>query len=251
MQLSGSHVLIIDDALERRACLQQICGFLELQCHVFDFVTWLQQGKTFDLAPIAVVFLGESSLPISLNKLIADLNDQGRVLPKALVCDWSELSEADFEKAGGVGHLNEPYSYTAMLDLLHCCFVFSSQQIAPSYPELASLVGQSPSILEVKRLVAQVAPRDISVLITGESGTGKELVPLLPKVMQRALARVGGAIAALVMAYFAWRLISLTQDQFHTQLATSGLGIRLWYLGAIGVLSFAVSAVVALLRRPE
>ncbi|KEP71724.1 C4-dicarboxylate ABC transporter permease [Thioclava dalianensis] len=77
------------------------------------------------------------------------------------------------------------------------------------------------------------------------------LVPLLPKVMQRALARIGGAIAALVMAYFAWRLISLTQDQFHTQIATSGLGIRLWYLGAIGVLSFAVSAVVALLRRPE
>ncbi|WP_432697718.1 sigma-54 dependent transcriptional regulator [Marinobacterium sp. YM272] len=176
MHLSGSNVLIIDDALERRAHLQGICEFLELQCHVFDFVTWLQQGKSFDLSTISVVFLGESSLPISLNKLIADLNDQGRTLPKVLVCDWPELSEADFEKAGGAGHLSEPYSYTAMLDLLHRCFVLSSQQSVPTYPELASLVGQSPSILEVKRLVAQVAPRDISVLITGESGTGKEVV---------------------------------------------------------------------------
>lgn len=176
MQLSGSHVLIIDDALERRSSLQQICVFLELQCHVFDFVTWLQQGKSFDLSSTAVVFLGESSLPISLNKLIADLNDQGRILPKVLVCEWSELSESDFEKAGGVGHLQEPYSYASMLDLLHRCSVFSSHQQSPSFPELSALVGQSLSILEVKRLVSQVAPRDISVLITGESGTGKEVV---------------------------------------------------------------------------
>ncbi|SEG58517.1 sigma-54 dependent transcriptional regulator [Marinobacterium lutimaris] len=176
MHLSGSNVLIIDDALERRDHLQGICEFLELQCHVFDFVTWLQQGKSFDLSTTSVVFLGESSLPISLNKLIADLNDQERILPKVLVCDWPELSESDFENAGGVGHLQEPYSYAAMLDLLHHCYVFSTQQHSPSHPELSSLVGQSPSIIEVKRLIAQVAPRDISVLITGESGTGKEVV---------------------------------------------------------------------------
>ena len=90
-------------------------------------------------------------------------------------------------------------------------------------------------------------------LTTGKGGHVEVdlLVPLLPAVVQRALARIGGAVAALVMAYFAWRLVILTQDQFHTQLATSGLGIKLWYLGVIGSLSFAVSAVVAILRRPE
>jgi len=90
-------------------------------------------------------------------------------------------------------------------------------------------------------------------LTTGKGGHVEVdlLVPLLPAAVRRALARVGGAVAALVMAYFAWRLVILTQDQFHTQLATSGLGIKLWYLGVIGSLSFAVSAVVAILRRPE
>ncbi|KEO51424.1 TRAP transporter small permease [Thioclava indica] len=90
-------------------------------------------------------------------------------------------------------------------------------------------------------------------LTTGKGGHVEVdlLVPLLPAVVRRALARIGGAVAALVMAYFAWRLVILTQDQFHTQLATSGLGIKLWYLGVIGSLSFAVSAVVAILRRPE
>ena len=90
-------------------------------------------------------------------------------------------------------------------------------------------------------------------LTTGKGGHVEVdlLVPLLPAAVRRALARIGGAVAALVMAYFSWRLVILTQDQFHTQLATSGLGIKLWYLGVIGSLSFAVSAVVAILRRPE
>ncbi|MEZ4409980.1 MAG: sigma-54 dependent transcriptional regulator [Polyangiales bacterium] len=39
-----------------------------------------------------------------------------------------------------------------------------------------TLVGTSPAMLEVYKVVAQVAPTIATVLITGESGTGKELV---------------------------------------------------------------------------
>lgn len=38
------------------------------------------------------------------------------------------------------------------------------------------IIGKSKGILEITRLVQQVAPSDCNVLITGESGTGKELV---------------------------------------------------------------------------
>ena len=37
-------------------------------------------------------------------------------------------------------------------------------------------VGTSPAILELRRLIAKVAPTDSTVLITGETGTGKEVV---------------------------------------------------------------------------
>ena len=38
------------------------------------------------------------------------------------------------------------------------------------------IVGESPAIATLLRLIARVAPQDTSVLILGESGTGKELV---------------------------------------------------------------------------
>jgi two-component system nitrogen regulation response regulator GlnG len=41
---------------------------------------------------------------------------------------------------------------------------------------VARIVGQSPTMQEVYRLIGLVAMRDVNVLITGESGTGKELV---------------------------------------------------------------------------
>ena len=40
----------------------------------------------------------------------------------------------------------------------------------------SGIVGRSDAIQQVLEMVAQVAPVDISVLITGESGTGKEIV---------------------------------------------------------------------------
>jgi DNA-binding NtrC family response regulator len=38
------------------------------------------------------------------------------------------------------------------------------------------LIGKSPGIMEIKRLLQKVAPTDTTVLITGESGTGKEVI---------------------------------------------------------------------------
>src|SRR6266567_5950683 len=38
------------------------------------------------------------------------------------------------------------------------------------------MVGESPGMMQVRDLIARIAPTDARVLITGESGTGKELV---------------------------------------------------------------------------
>ncbi|HID00016.1 MAG TPA: sigma-54-dependent Fis family transcriptional regulator, partial [Piscirickettsiaceae bacterium] len=52
---------------------------------------------------------------------------------------------------------------------------------------LSGLVGESPAMRQVKKLILQVAPTDATVLILGESGTGKEVVAqAIHGVSQRA-----------------------------------------------------------------
>src|SRR5258708_6289379 len=43
-------------------------------------------------------------------------------------------------------------------------------------PKYQEIIGDSPVMQKVFRLVSQVAPSDSSVLILGETGTGKELI---------------------------------------------------------------------------
>jgi len=38
------------------------------------------------------------------------------------------------------------------------------------------IIGRSPEVQEIREIIRQVAPTDITVLVTGESGTGKEVI---------------------------------------------------------------------------
>ena len=39
------------------------------------------------------------------------------------------------------------------------------------------IIGNAPGLNRALEVAMQVAPTDISVLVTGESGTGKEIIP--------------------------------------------------------------------------
>ncbi len=58
----------------------------------------------------------------------------------------------------------------------------------------AGMVGESPSMSKIQRMIARVAPLDTSVLILGESGTGKELVA---RALQRQSPRAGRPFIAI------------------------------------------------------
>jgi two-component system response regulator HydG len=49
------------------------------------------------------------------------------------------------------------------------------EPVAPSIPAAGLLLGSSPAMQEVLRLIERVGPTEASVLLTGESGSGKEL----------------------------------------------------------------------------
>ncbi len=67
-----------------------------------------------------------------------------------------------------------------------------SERLDEVFPS-AEIIGDSPAITEVKRLISLVAPKEATVLVTGPSGTGKELVAraihaLSPRASQRLVA---------------------------------------------------------------
>jgi two-component system nitrogen regulation response regulator GlnG len=78
---------------------------------------------------------------------------------------------------GAFDYLPKPFD----LDELIKAVAAACEQRRPAeIPDLGSdestLVGRSPAMQEVYRLIARVVPNDLTVMILGESGTGKELV---------------------------------------------------------------------------
>ena len=80
-------------------------------------------------------------------------------------------------KKGAYEFLEKPFSVERFLLTVKHAFEEYSKK-APSEEEI-ELVGESPKILEIKRLIPRIARSKAPVLITGESGTGKEIVARL------------------------------------------------------------------------
>lgn len=57
------------------------------------------------------------------------------------------------------------------------------------------IIGNAPQLNRALEVSAQVAPTDISVLVTGESGTGKEIIP---QVIHQLSARKHGEYLSLI-----------------------------------------------------
>ncbi|MDX1971772.1 MAG: sigma-54 dependent transcriptional regulator [Candidatus Sumerlaeia bacterium] len=85
-------------------------------------------------------------------------------------------------KAGAIDYLGYPFDVqqlSRVLDeggkLLNQPIPRPGESLKPAHNR-SRLIGSSPSMQAVYRQIGQLAPRDISVLLSGESGTGKEVV---------------------------------------------------------------------------
>ncbi|MDZ4723996.1 MAG: sigma-54 dependent transcriptional regulator [candidate division Zixibacteria bacterium] len=86
-------------------------------------------------------------------------------------------------REGAYEYLTKPFEIEKLIDTVNkaCGFVASRKLPTLASPDsvttqLDEIVGQSPEIVEIAKLIGQVSKSDAAVLIFGESGTGKELV---------------------------------------------------------------------------
>jgi len=179
-------VLIIDDDDQRRHDLQVIHHFLGHSAVVATSRDWKQQAtEGFEQSSeVVAVLVGGVEIDFDLQTLLADLTAWDAGLPVLLMGDQAldEAADATLRRMV-IGNVELPVGYNQLLDSLHRAQLYREQydkmrdrNQSREVELFRSLVGNSGHIQAVRRLMMQVADKEVSVLITGESGTGKEVV---------------------------------------------------------------------------
>jgi DNA-binding NtrC family response regulator len=83
-------------------------------------------------------------------------------------------------KEGAFDYISKPFNIDELVAIVRRALANgTSKQLASDLDDgelSAGLIGRTPSMLEIYKLIARVSDSRAAVLITGESGTGKELV---------------------------------------------------------------------------
>lgn len=144
------------------------------------------EAKTFDLAAFDVVLTDLQMPRVSGQEVLAAVKAASPDTPVIAFTAYANAENAlDLMAAGAYDYLPRPVDLTRLKHLVQRALewralVRENSSLREGAPSSAareqSLVGTSPAMLEVYKVIAQVAPTGASVLIVGESGTGKEFV---------------------------------------------------------------------------
>ena len=184
----NNKVLVIDDNPSRQHDLKILLDFLSETTLVAPSNAWqsvvAEENGGEDYVAVFIGDYRESNQTLAqLFKEIRAWNDE---LAVVLVGDANQNAADNLEdifRFMAIATLSIPPTYNKLVDTLHRAQLYrEAQSSSKRQPQrrpvhlFRSLVGTSREIQNVREMMAQVADKDVSVLITGESGTGKEVV---------------------------------------------------------------------------
>jgi len=175
-------VLVVDDDLHARQGLSDLLNAWGYETAMAaDGAEALEKVAAFNPA----VIISDLRMPqISGMELLRQLHELYPGLHFIMLTGQGTIEEAvEATKVGADNFLEKPVDPKRLqVELRNCLERHENErQLQVAHRRLldlgvlGSLVGRSPKVQEVMRLIAMVAPSRASVLITGESGTGKEL----------------------------------------------------------------------------
>src|SRR5690242_6634009 len=184
MASRNAKILVVDDDPDTRQLLSEV---LEAEGYRVVAAAGAQEalaaGKE---APFEVILsdirLGPELSGLDVLRAFKSIQPDSEVI---LITAFGSMETAiEAVKAGAFDYLSKPFKIDDVLkrvrralenrNLLRETRSQSPPSTAPA--PVSSLVGRSPSMLEVYKKIGMVADSRATVLITGESGTGKELV---------------------------------------------------------------------------
>src|SRR5690606_22969378 len=179
--MTGETILIADDDRAIRTVLTQALGRAGYDVRTTGSATmlwrWVSNGEG-DLVITDVVMPDEDGLDLlpRIKKIRSDL-------PVIVMSAQNTLMTADrATERGAYEYLPKRFDINEMKGVVQRTLRRAGDRARaeegaalPGGGEIP-LVGRSPAMQDVYRVLARLMPTDLTVMITGESGTGKELV---------------------------------------------------------------------------
>ena len=180
------NILLVDDDKDLSQSLANLFdpekfnfSFLDDGTEVCEFV---DEHDDIDLVMLDVNLPSLSGLEV-----LKQIRQRKENLPIIVISGFVSTDDAmEAMREGAFEYLTKPFQIEKLIDTVNKACGYSSVHKSPlvSTPVreeatqfgVDEIVGQSPEIVEIAKLIGQVAKSDAAVLIIGESGTGKELV---------------------------------------------------------------------------
>ncbi len=179
---SGTILVVDDDAVARQLLADALRkdGYdVEIAGGGADAIAALDRAKRFDVV-LTDIRMGE----VDGLAVLREFRQRSPETAIVLLTAFGSMDGAvEAIKQGAYDYLAKPFrkediKLVVRRSLEHSRLVRENARIREELRERhgSPLIGSSPAILEVYKLVARVSPGKSTVLLEGESGTGKELV---------------------------------------------------------------------------
>lgn len=178
------NILLVDDDKD---VSQSLANLFDSSKYQFAFLedgagvsTYLNDHKNVD-----VVMLDVNLPTLSGLEVLKQIKQVAEEVPVIMISGFVSTENAiEAMREGAYEYLTKPFEIDRLIETVNkaCGFHAHGKAASTDAPvrereqQADEIVGKSPEIVEIAKLIGQVAKTDAAVLIFGESGTGKELV---------------------------------------------------------------------------
>ncbi len=176
-----ARVLIVDDDPDFGTVaktLMELEGFAAALATTAEAALQLCAAEIFDVILLDLQLGATSGLDV-----LRDLHQRWPNLPVIVVTAHGSLESAAAAVRGNAfDYIGKPFPAHELIAVLRRALEWRATKLDTTIakpivtPPFTAIVGNSPAMVAVYRLIARVAATDSTVLIAGESGTGKELI---------------------------------------------------------------------------
>lgn len=175
-----SKILVIDDQKSIRNTLKDI---LEYEKHEVVLAENGPQGlELFDNDKFDIVLCDIKMPEMDGLEVLQKIMEKSSDTPVIMISGHGNIDTAvDAIKKGAYDFIEKPLDLNRLLVTMRNAverknLVTETKVLRRKVSRTTDIIGESPAIQSVKKLIEKVAPTDARVLITGGNGTGKELV---------------------------------------------------------------------------